>query len=383
MKRVFAEINLDAIKHNFNIIKSHTTSLIMCAVKADAYGHGADYVAHVLDVCGADYFAVADVYEGIELRKSGIKKPCLILGYSDEPETVIQNDLIPAIFDTETARRLSQAAEKEKKTAKIHLAFDTGMSRIGFDINNMEDSDTIVSQIKEISSLPYIEIEGAFSHFSVADENPDFTKKQFDKFIRFTELIENEGISIKIKHICNSAGSMLYPEYHLDMIRPGIVLYGLLPSPQFDKFGFIPVLELKAAVTRISELDKGRTVSYGNTFTAKSKMRLATVGIGYGDGYMRSLSDKAFAVCRGQKIKNTGRICMDQCMFDVTCVNNICVGDHVILFGREFTADQLAEIAGTIGYELICAVSRRVPRIYYEGDKVIGEVNYLLEKIVR
>lgn len=385
MHRIVAEIDLDAIEHNFNIIKKHTKSKIMCVVKANAYGHGIKEVAKLLDTLGADAFAVADIDEGVELRCCGVDKPCLVLGYSDEPEKAVEYDIMPAVFDEETAKRLSDAAVKAHKTAKIHIALDTGMSRIGFNINNMKDSGEILERIKRIYALPNIAIDGIFSHFTTADDEDDaYTRRQFDIFKTFTDKLEAEGIKIPTKHICNSAGLMMYPEMHLDMVRPGIILYGLAPSAylQSKNFGFLPAMELKSKISRVEELSEGTYIGYGNTFKTPHKMRVATVGIGYADGYFRQLSGKALAVYRNKKIRNVGRICMDQCMFDASSVNNMSVGDYMILFGKQFTADDLAEIAGTIGYELICAVGRRVPRVYLKNGVKVSEVNFLLENIV-
>ncbi len=386
MQRVISEINLDALEHNFNIIKNRTKSKIMCVVKANAYGHGVAQIAPFLDKLGADAFAVADIDEGIELRNCGVKKPCLVLGYSDEPEKAVEYDIMPAIFDLNTAQKLSHAAVKCGKTAKIHIALDTGMSRIGFNINNMNDSGEVIEQIKSINKLPGIIIDGIFSHFTTADEEDTrYTDRQFNLFMDFVDRIEASGIKIPTKHISNSAATMMYPNMHLDMVRPGIILYGLAPSEYLNKknFGFMPVMTLKAKVSRVENLSEGICVGYGNTFVTPHPMRVATVGIGYADGYFRTFSGKACAVYSGHKVKNIGRICMDQCMFDVSSVNNIGVGDYLTLFGTDLTADSLAEVAGTIGYELVCAVGRRVPRIYLQHGKKCSEQNYLLENIVR
>lgn len=384
MHRIVAEINLDAIEHNFNIIKNHTKSRIMSVVKANAYGHGIKDVARLLDELGTDEFAVADIDEGVELRLCGINKPCLVLGYSDEPEKAVKYDIMPAIFDVETAERLSVAAQKAKKCAKIHIALDTGMSRIGFNINNMNDRDACLDKIKKIYNLPNISVEGVFSHFTTADEeDAAYTGRQFALFKDFTDMLEENGIKIPLKHICNSAAIMMYPDMHLDMVRPGIILYGLAPSRYIAEreFGFEISMELKSKVSRVEILPEGTCVGYGNTFVTPHEMRVATVGIGYADGYFRALSGKAYAVCKNKKIRNIGRICMDQCMFDANSVNNISAGDYVILFGKEFTADDLAEIAGTIGYELVCAVGRRVPRVYFRHGEEVSFVSFLLENI--
>ena len=386
MNRTFAEINLDALVHNYNIIKKSTKAKVLCAVKANGYGHGVYYVARALEESGADYFAVADVDEGVELRRCGITKPCVILGYSDEPERVMEFDLYPSVTDVNVARKLSDAAVKCGKMVKIHIAVDTGMSRIGFKANNMNDVEASLRDIKKISELPNLRIDGIFSHFTTADcEDGSFTKLQFERFSKLTSMLENAGVDVGLKHICNSAAVMLYPEMHLDMVRPGIVLYGLKPSDYIagKNFGFEPVMELKTTVTRITELYDGEYVGYGNTYQTDGKKVIATVGAGYADGYFRALSNKGYALCGNEKINIAGRICMDQCMFDVTNVNNIKVGDPVILFGRNPSADEIAGLAGTIGYELVCAVSRRVPRVYYRNGKVIGSVNPILENIVR
>ena len=386
MNRTCAEINLDYIRHNFNIVKKNTSALVMCVVKANAYGHGACMVSKTLQECGADYFAVADVMEGVELREGGITKPCLILGYSDDCQNVFEYDLIPSVFDYNSAKRLSEEAKKRNTTIKIHIALDTGMSRIGFKVNSIEDRENSLDEILKISLLDNIEIEGVFSHFSTADEeNDEYTRFQFNSFLSFTDEMKARGIHFDIRHICNSAATMLYPDMHLEMVRPGIIIYGLNPSEYFacKNFGFIPAMEVKSIISRVTVLDEGTFVGYGNTFRTENKTKLATVSIGYADGYFRAFSNKGYGMYKGEKIKISGRICMDQCMFDVTNVNNISVGDHVMLFGKELSADDIASEIGTIGYELICAVGRRVPRAYYDNGKKIEEINFIMENIVR
>ena len=262
----------------------------------------------------------------------------------------------------------------------MHIKLDTGMSRIGF----LADDVNTVDEILKISKLPHIQIEGMFSHLAVADEYDDnYTRMQFDRFMTVAKRLEEKGLNIPVKHICNSAGLLKFPEMHLDMVRAGIVLYGIYPSSDFDKsmIDLKPSMAFKSRVSHIKVLDKGTTLSYGRTYTLKNSAKIATVSVGYADGYMRSLSNKAIVSVDGCVVKQTGRICMDQCMIDVTTVNNINVGDEVILFGGsgKISAENTAELIGTIGYELVCAVGRRVPRIYIRDGEVTEVSKYLLD----
>ncbi|MCR4719841.1 MAG: alanine racemase [Firmicutes bacterium] len=381
--RTWTEIDIDALKYNFNnikgILKPHTK--IMSVVKADAYGHGYRECCKALLDCGSDAFAVATIEEAAQIRKAGFDTPVLILGAvsKDDFPYLLELDVMPAVFDVPDAQALSQIAQKSDKTAKIHIKIDTGMSRLGF---SAIDSRT-VDEILKISRLPNIEINGIFSHFACADEkNPEYTYMQFERFMHLIKEIEKEGVKIPIKHIANSAAIMMYPEMQLDMVRPGIILYGYYPSSEVDKarLSIKPVMTLKSRVAYIKELDAGVGVSYGKEYITDRKTKIATIPIGYADGYIRALSKKAKMEAGGELASVVGRICMDQCMIDVTNVNNIDIGDEVTIFGNgKITADDVAGWIGTINYEVLCLVERRVPRIYKEGGKALKKANDLEE----
>jgi alanine racemase len=381
--RAWAEIDLDAIGHNTSEIKKKLSkgTYLMGVVKANAYGHGVRQTAKVLLENGADQLAVAFTDEAVELRKAGFDVPILVLGNSPDSDIkkLIDFNIMPTVSDYSFAERLSRACNGNK-TVKVHIKLDTGMSRIGF---LAEDMDT-VDEILKISNLPHIQIEGMFSHFAVADDDADdFTRMQFDRFMAVAKGLEEKGLKIPFKHICNSAGLLKFPEMHLDMVRAGIILYGIYPSADFDKsmIDLKPSMAFKSRVSHIKVLDKGASLGYGRTYTLNQSAKIATVSVGYADGYMRSLSNKAVVYVDGCEVKQTGRICMDQCMIDVTAVNNINVGDEVILFGGsgKISAENTAELIDTIGYELVCAVGRRVPRIYIRDGEVTEVTKYLLD----
>lgn len=376
--RTWAEINLDALKNNIRNIKSHVgpNTKVMAVVKADAYGHGAIPVSKVLAHNGADALAVAFIDEAEQIRNEGISCPILLLGYTAEEDIkrAIELDITPTVFHTQSAKRISGEAKKLGKTVKIHVKVDTGMNRIGFACD-----ETSVCEIEKINKLDNIEIEGIFTHFSCADEEtPDYTHRQAEKFIGFVKNLEEKGIKIPIKHACNSAGIVAFPEYHFDMVRSGIITYGMSPSSHVDisSLGLKPALTFKSTISRVQEIGPGEKISYGGTFVSDKNMKIATVPIGYADGYLRSLSDKAYMLAGGEPAKVVGRICMDQCIIDVTNVNNIKVEDEVVVAGGEpdsiVSFDGLAAIAGTINYELFCLIGKRVPRIYQgsAGDEL-------------
>lgn len=391
--RTWAEVNLDNIAHNFNKIKGLVSekTKIMGVVKADAYGHGFFEVAKVLMECGVDNLGVAFLDEAKQLRRAFVNIPILVLSYCDVASAIdfVDFNITPTIFDFNFAKALSDAAVFRNKTAKIHIKIDTGMSRLGFvyNENDLTNQNTI-NEIEKIASLPNIEIEGIFSHFAVADEeDKTFTLLQFERFKRLNKKLSEIGINIKIKHICNSSAVINYPDMHLDMVRAGIALYGFYSSKYVKDIGLIPSMELKTVVTQIKEIEKGETVSYGRTFLADKKLKIATIPIGYADGYSRLLSNKA-KVIAGDKICNLiGRICMDQCMIDVTCVNNINVSDEVIIFGNKngnnICVEQIAELMGTINYEVLCVIGKRVPRVYIHNGQIVEVLNYLETELVR
>ena len=381
--RTWAEIDLDALKYNFNNIKKSLKPnvRVMSVIKANAYGHGVIECAKTLLECGSDAFAVSSASEALELRHAGFDTPILILGVVGKEDfpSLIKNDITLNISDIKSAIALSQAAKKADKTVKIHIKADTGMSRLGFKTDG--DLDRTVSDILEISRLTNIEIEGIFSHFACADEEDSgYTGMQLKRFCGLVDALEAKGLKIPIKHIANSAAIIMYPETHFDMVRPGIILYGYYPSEFVDKdvISLKPVMSVKSRVTFVKEAEEGVGVSYGKVYITERKTKIATVPIGYADGYPRALLNRAKMEAGGGLAPVIGRICMDQCMIDVTNVNNIEIGDEVTVFGNgKITADDMAKWLGSISYEVLCLVARRVPRIYTEGGRIIKKVDYL------
>jgi len=360
-----AEIHLDALADNVKEIKGLLSKKTkFCAVvKADAYGHGAVPAAKAVLAAGADMLAVAIVNEAIELREAGITAPILILGHtpSVQASLLVSFGITQAVFSLEMAEALSRAAVAAGTTAKIHLKIDTGMSRIGVDY---KEAGAFAAAI---ANLPGLEIEGAFSHFATADStDKTYARYQFENFQIALQQIELHGIKIAIRHIANSAAIIDMPETHLDMVRAGIILYGLWPSPEVSKkIHLKATMHFKTCVAYLKEVPAGTPVSYGCTYTTDQPRRIATLPVGYADGWPRSLSNKAQVWLHGRKVPLVGRICMDQCMIDVSQVPEAMPGDEVILFGGpEVPADEVAEQIGTISYELVCMVGKRVPRQY-------------------
>lgn len=390
LTRAWAEINLDAVKNNIleikKILKPETK--ILGVVKADAYGHGFLEVSKVLIENGADSLGVAFIDEAIQLRDCGIDKPILILGQTpaEYSAILVERDIIPTVFNKELAEAVSREAVKQNKTAKIHIKIDTGMTRIGFLYNDDEKiNENTVECIKEIAALDNIELDGMFTHFASADEEDmEYTKKQYGRFTELANCLENLGIHIPTKHVCNSAATIQCPDMHLDMVRPGIILYGLYPSDEVDKnkLNLIPAMQFKACITHIKEIEAGTTISYGRTFKAERNMRIATIPIGYADGFTRLLSNNAEVLVGGKRAKVVGRICMDQCMIDVTNVNNVNVGDEVVIFGKMgnevLPVDNISDAIGTINYEMLCIIGKRIPRVYMQDGKIAHVLNYLL-----
>ncbi len=384
-KRTWAEVDLDAIAHNMREIRKITNpnAQIMAVVKADAYGHGFMETAKTLLENGADRLAVAVLQEGKQLRSRGVDVPILILGASsaDDAEDLINFDITPNVFDYEFAKALSYEAEKKEKVTKIHIKLDTGMSRIGFVVGD-DDNSEVIDEIIKVSKLPYIEIEGIFSHFSTSDEyDRSYTQLQFKRFMSIVKGLEDRGLHIPIKHICNSAGIMMYPEMHLDMVRPGVILYGMYPSDEVDKskLDLRPAMTLKSRITLVKSVGKGRGVSYGKEYITDDITKIATVPIGYADGYLRKIAKNGVMLVNGVKAPIIGRICMDQCMIDVTNVHNINSGDEAIIFGSEgITIDDVAKWLDTINYEVACVIGKRIPRIYTKNGKAVKVLNYLL-----
>jgi len=364
----WAEIDLAAIKHNIKCIREAVPEKkVMAVVKANAYGHGMPEVAKTCVEEGIEFLGVATLEEALTLRNLNIKIPILVLGYinPDYAEIVVKNEIRPSVFSVGFAQQLSKAALKINSLVHLHLKIDTGMGRIGF-----KPDQASVEQIKAIADLPGISVEGIFTHFAVADiEDKTYTWQQINLLNRFIDNLEKEGISIPLKHVANSAAIIDMPELHCNMVRAGIMLYGLYPSNEIKKSNcdIIPAMSLKSHISYIKTLTAGQTVSYGRTYTCPRDTIVATVPIGYADGYSRLLSNQVWAVVNGVRVPQIGTICMDQCMFDVTRVEGIKEGQEIILFGKPaegITVDDLAKIINTINYEVVCSISSRVPRVY-------------------
>ncbi len=385
LNRAWAEIDLDAIAHNVREIRKLTGSKVelMGAVKADAYGHGVSEVVRTLLDSGVNQLAVSMLDEAIQIRKMGIGVPILILGYTDpaRAEEVILNDVSQTVFSQELAQALSAASARLGKNAKIHVKIDTGMTRLGF-----MPGESAVRNIIGISRMPGIVIEGIFTHFASADEHErDYTLMQFERFMSVCGELEKAGIHIPLKHACNSGGIIQYPEMHLDMVRPGIILYGLYPSNEVDRdsIDLKPAMTLKANVVHVKDVDEGVFISYGRTFRTLRKSRIATVPIGYADGYTRLMSNKGRMLVNGEFAPVVGRICMDQCMIDVTDLDcDVHVGDEVVIFGSQggasISVDEIAAEVGTINYELVCIIGKRIPRVYLKDGEICSVLNYLI-----
>lgn len=370
--RVAAEVDLKAIKHNYKQIKNHLAKNveIMAVIKADGYGHGALKLADVYLEEGVSRFAVATADEGIELRRHGVKLPILVLGYTPKSDLrrLVENHLTATVYSYEVAEYVNEIGESLKVKADIHIKVDTGMGRIGFRYN--EES---IEEVKKISKLPFINIEGLFTHFSTADEEQTaYTHKQWELFNAFINDLKKEGINPPTIHAANSAAIMCHDYTHLNMVRPGIILYGHYPSDYLEKkvLDLKPAMTLKSQVVHIKELDEGEYIGYGRKFCTHQKTKIATIPIGYADGYSRCLSGKARVLIHGQYAPVIGNICMDQCMVDVSHIEDVAIEDEVVIFGRqqenEIAVEELAGLLGTISYEVICMIGKRVPRTYIE-----------------
>lgn len=371
--RVRAEVDLDAIQFNMDSMHKNLKNgtLMTAVVKTDGYGHGAVEIAkklqHLYYLWG---YAVATYEEAEEIRAAGITKPILILGYvfAEDYPGLVKDGIRPAVFREDMLEQLNEAAAARGVKLKIHLAVDTGMSRIG-----VRPDDSGLEFVKKAMSCKNLDIEGMFTHFAKADmaEGAEATRLQYERFTHFEERIRTElGLNIPLVHCSNSAALITYRDMNLDMVRAGITLYGLWPSNEVDRtiVPLKPALSLKSHIAFVKSLEPGESVSYGGTFTAKTRMRVATIPVGYGDGYPRSLSNKGYVLIRGQKAPILGRVCMDQFMVDVDAIPDACEGDEVTLLGRDgeqvITAEELGDLSGRFNYELCCDLSRRVPRVY-------------------
>lgn len=383
-QRVYAKIDLDALHANMEAMHENIEAgtKMFAVIKTDAYGHGAVPLARELE--GLDYlfgFCVATVEEGVELRQAGIQKPILILGYTfpQQYETVVDAELSPAVFTYEMAERLSAQGVAQNKDVTIHIAVDTGMSRIGYYVNEKN-----AKEVARISKLPHIIMEGIFTHFAKADEkDKTFANHQLEEFKRMIALCEQEGVSFHYRHCSNSAGIVEMPQANMDLVRAGITLYGLWPSDEVSKdiVPLKPLLSLKSHISYLKPLPKGRSVSYGGTYTADTDRMIATIPVGYGDGYPRSLSNKGCVLIHGKRCPILGRVCMDQFMVDVTDLAEVAIGDEVTLIGKdkedEITAEELGNLSGRFNYELVCDLSsRRIPRIYEKNGNICSQRDY-------
>ena len=371
-RRLWAEVDLGAIKHNYKEIRSLLApdTKLCCIIKANAYGHGAEAVASYYEELGADYFAVSNIEEALLVRGAGVKTPILILGFTpaDLAQTLAENDITQCLYSSEYARKLSFEAVASGVRVKVHIKVDSGMSRIGF--RNVDEA-------WESCNLPGLDYEGIFTHFASADEGEDgdaFTRGQYNKFMRVVRGLEDRGMRFSIRHCCNSAGIVDFPEFQLDMVRAGIILYGLDPSDEVRRhIDLVPAMTLRSVVSQVKTIHEGDVVSYGRRYRAERDTVLATVPVGYADGFFRNNFREGTSIfINGIPCPICGSVCMDQLMVDAGAVPSLKEGgSEVVIFGRDpyQTAEVLAKNNGTIPYEILCAVGARVPRVYVNNVK--------------
>ena len=388
-RRVWAEIDLDALEYNVSLLRSQLASgtKLCCVIKANAYGHGAPEIARLYEQVGADFLAVSNIEEALQLRYANVKLPILILGYTPAPcvELLAEHALTQCVYSFEYAELLSECAQRAGVELDIHIKLDTGMGRIGLRYHGDGFDDKTLDEIERICALSALCAKGIFTHFASADEGEageEFSRRQHALLCEAIERLEARGVYFACKHCANSAALCDYPNTHMDMVRAGIVLYGILPSRELRNAPPLrPAMTLKSVVSHVKTVSAGETISYGRTFIVERDMKIATVPIGYADGYLRS-SAKGGAVLlvRGKRCPVIGRVCMDQLMIDVSELPTVCMGDEVTVFGQEpaLTAQQLAELNGTIAYEILCAVGVRVPRVYLREGRVVHIEDHLL-----
>ena len=379
LKRTWAEIDIDALKHNYRTLRKKVGEKVkfLGVVKADAYGHGSVVVARTLEKEGADYLAVSSIDEAMELRVNGIKMPILILGHTpkEQVERLIEYDITQAVSCKAKAIQYSDEASRLGRELKIHIKVDTGMSRLGF-LCNEDYFDTGVDGICEALNMPGLSAEGIFTHFAVSDETGDeysaYTKHQFKLFCDVIEAVEAKwGRKFAIRHCANTGAVARYPETYLDMVRPGLLLYGY--GEFAEELNLKPVMTLKTTVSTIKIYPKDTAISYGGIYKTTDQTRVGVVPYGYADGFFRCLSTKYSLLTEDGPARVLGKICMDMCMIDLTNKPDVDVGSEVEIFGNNNSIDGMAAMAGTIPYELTCAVSKRVPRTYIEDGKIIDK----------
>lgn len=384
LKRTWAEISLDNLTHNFETIRRQVgpKAKLLGVVKADAYGHGAVRVAKHLERLGAGYLAVSNLDECEELRVNGITLPILMLGFTpaDQAGRILKNDMTQAVPNLAIAEAYSSAAVHAGGTMKVHIKLDTGMGRLGFQCDDAH-FDASLRDILKILALPGLDVEGVFTHFCVSDEAADecveFTKVQHNRFLRMIDAVETQGnFRFRLHHCCNAGGIASYPEWAWDMVRCGIILYGT--GDLAERMGMKPVMTVKTTVSTIKDFDPDTSISYGRQFFTTRPRRIAVLPIGYADGLFRALSGKLRVLTPYGEAQQVGRICMDMCMIDVTDLPQLKVGDEIEVFGEHQLIETAAKQCGTISYELLCAVSKRVPRYYYLGGKCVDRNLQLL-----
>lgn len=388
LKRTWADISLDNLTHNYQALRAKVPSgcRFLGVVKADAYGHGAVPVSRHLTELGAEYLAVSNIEEALQLRRGGLRRPILVLGYTPPhfAEELAKMNLRQEVHSLEYAQRLNDKLAGTKLRIRVHLKLDTGMSRLGFFAYHRPET---VDELQAVAKMDHLVIEGIFTHFPVADSidgaDANFTHTQYERFTAMLTALKGVGIEPEIRHCCNSGASILYPEYAMDMIRPGLATYGVLPSG--DLRGMInlkPVMQLRSTIFQIRDFDPLITISYGRTYTTRDPERIAVVGIGYADGLYRSFSNNVSFLLHGKRVRQVGRICMDMCMIDVTKVPDAKVGDVVTIFGDDgndtIEVDSLAGRLGTIPYEILCGINKRIPRIYHDGENQTEILQYIV-----
>ena len=367
LRQVWTEVNLQTLRDNYNKLQAYTKSEMMPIVKADAYGHGLIPVVKTLMGCGVKRFGVALLQEALEIKAVFPELTVMVIGATelDQMDTLIKAEIIPTIFQLSQAQALSEAAVKQNRTVSLHIKFDTGMNRIGF-------REIDFAEIMEIPTLPNLFIEGIFTHFATSDvRDLSFAREQLKRFQAFYEKLKTAGLTIPIRHVANSAAIIQFPESHFELVRPGISLYGLTPSSQIGgNVGLEPVMSWKAKVSHVKSIKTGETVSYGRTFQAAYPTRVATIPVGYADGLRRALSNHGEMLVQGTRAVMIGRVCMDQTMLEVTKIPGVQVGDIVTILGKDgyeqITATEMAEWIDTISYEVVCGISKRVPRVYLD-----------------
>ena len=388
LKRTWAEVSLDNLTYNYNQLRSHVpaSTRFLGVVKADAYGHGAVAVSRHLEELGAEFLAVSNLEEAEQLRNHGIHLPILLLGYTPAlfAEYEADNGIRQEVNAIDYARQLNARLDGTGKRLKVHLKLDTGMSRLGF---FAYDRPETIDELVEISKLPNLEIEGVFQHFCVADSHkPEcqaFTQVQYGRFTAMLDEMAAHGIKPEIRHCCNSAATILHPEFAMDMVRPGIATYGFAPDACMEgDMDLRPLLSWRSTISQIKDFDEGITISYGRLWTTPSKRRIAVVPIGYADGLSRRLTNHVDFLLRGKRVHQVGRICMDMCMIDVTDIPDAQVGDTITILGRDgeelLRCEDMAAQLETITYEITCDINKRVPRIYRKDGKEVGKLQYIV-----